>query len=126
MRQIFFRLLSLFRSGRAEQELSREIESHLQLLEDQYVARGMGREAARYAARRQKARAHAVPPSAVRVASLAPRGASMPGGTLVALGPFAILLTTAPGYTLNFGNTRAWLLIAGMMLVPMMAALFWS
>jgi uncharacterized membrane protein len=27
-----------------------------------------------------------------------------------------------PGYTLNMGNLRAWLLIAGMMLVPMIAA----
>ena len=52
MRQIFLRLLSLFRSDRAEQELSREINSHLQLLEDQYVAKGMDPEEARYAARR--------------------------------------------------------------------------
>src|SRR5687767_4166171 len=52
MRRIFFRLLSLFRSDRAEQELSREINSHLQLLEDQYVAKGMDSEEARYAARR--------------------------------------------------------------------------
>jgi uncharacterized membrane protein len=27
-----------------------------------------------------------------------------------------------PGYGLNMGNPRAWLLIAGMMLVPMIAA----
>ena len=26
------------------------------------------------------------------------------------------------GYTLNMGNSRAWLLIAGMMLAPMIAA----
>jgi uncharacterized membrane protein len=43
----------------------------------------------------RKARAHAVPSSAVRVASLAPRDMSMPGGALVAVGPFAILLATA-------------------------------
>jgi hypothetical protein len=43
----------------------------------------------------RKARAHAVAPSGVRVASLVPRDTSLPGGTLVALGPFAILLATA-------------------------------
>lgn len=43
----------------------------------------------------RKARAHAVPPSDVRVASLAPRDTSLPGGTLFAVGPFAILLATA-------------------------------
>jgi putative ABC transport system permease protein len=52
MRRIFFRLLSLFRADRAEQELSREINSHLQLLEDQYVAKGMAPAEARDAARR--------------------------------------------------------------------------
>jgi uncharacterized membrane protein len=44
---------------------------------------------------RQKARAHAVPPSGVRVASLVPRDTSLPGGALFAAGPFAILLATA-------------------------------
>ena len=53
MRRIFFRLLSSFRSGRAERELSREIRSHLQLIEDQYIARGMDPEEARYAALRE-------------------------------------------------------------------------
>jgi uncharacterized membrane protein len=43
----------------------------------------------------RKARAHAVPPSDVRVASLVPRDTSLPGGPLFAAGPFAILLTTA-------------------------------
>jgi uncharacterized membrane protein len=43
----------------------------------------------------RKARAHAVPPSDVRVASLVPRDTSLPGGTLFAVGPFAILLATA-------------------------------
>jgi uncharacterized membrane protein len=44
---------------------------------------------------RQKARAHAVPPSDVRVASLVTRDTSMPGGALFTAGPFAILLATA-------------------------------
>jgi putative ABC transport system permease protein len=52
MRRIIFRLLSSFRSGGAERELSREIRSHLQLLEDQYIAKGMNAEEARYAALR--------------------------------------------------------------------------
>jgi len=43
----------------------------------------------------RKARAHAVPPSDVRVASLVPRDSSLPGGALFAAGPFAILLATA-------------------------------
>src|SRR3954468_10387592 len=52
MRRIILRLLSSFRSTRAEQELAREIRSHLQLLEDQYLASGMDATEARYAARR--------------------------------------------------------------------------
>lgn len=43
----------------------------------------------------RRARAHAVPPSDVRVASLVPRDTSLPGGTPFAVGPFAILLATA-------------------------------
>jgi uncharacterized membrane protein len=43
----------------------------------------------------RQARAHAVPPSDVRVASLVPRDTSLPGGALFAVGPFAILLATA-------------------------------
>ncbi len=52
MRLTILRLLSSFRSSRAERELAREIRSHLQLLEDQYIARGMDAEEARYAALR--------------------------------------------------------------------------
>src|SRR5918992_3155801 len=52
MRRTIFRLLSSFRSSRAERELAREIRSHLQLLEDQYIASGMDAKEARYAARR--------------------------------------------------------------------------
>ena len=43
----------------------------------------------------RKARAHAVPPSDVRVASLVPRDTSLPGRALFAGGPFSILLATA-------------------------------
>ncbi len=52
MRRTILRLLSSFRSSRAERELTREIRSHLQLLEDQYIATGMDAKEARYAARR--------------------------------------------------------------------------
>src|SRR4029453_10971355 len=52
MRRTILRLLSSFRSSRAEQELAREVRSHLQLLEDQYIAKGMDTEEARYAALR--------------------------------------------------------------------------
>src|SRR3954462_3584088 len=52
MRRTIRRLLSSFRSSRAEQELTRESRSHLQLLEGQYLAKGMDPAEARYAARR--------------------------------------------------------------------------
>ena len=52
MRRFFLRLFSFLRPGRAEEELSREIESHMQLLEDDFVARGMPPAEARIAARR--------------------------------------------------------------------------
>src|SRR5687767_10503782 len=52
MRRTLLRLLSSFRSSRAERELAREIRSHLQLLKDQYIARGMDAEEARCAALR--------------------------------------------------------------------------
>ena len=52
LRRILFRLLSFFRLTRAEADLSREIDSHLLLLEDEYVAKGMTRADARHAARR--------------------------------------------------------------------------
>ena len=51
-RRTILRLLSSFRSRRAERELAREIRSHVQLLEDQYIARGMDVEEAHYAALR--------------------------------------------------------------------------
>jgi uncharacterized membrane protein len=43
----------------------------------------------------RKARAHAVPPSDVRIASLVTRDTSLPGGALFVAGPFAILLVAA-------------------------------
>ena len=52
IRRFFLRLLSFFRPGAAEAELSREIRSHLQLLEDRFVAQGLPNDEARLAARR--------------------------------------------------------------------------
>lgn len=52
VRRFLRRLSTLFRFSRAEHELSREITAHLQLLEDQFVAQGMSRHDARYAAKR--------------------------------------------------------------------------
>lgn len=52
LRRFFRRLAALVRSGRAERDLSREITAHLQLLEDDFVAGGMSRAAARAAAKR--------------------------------------------------------------------------
>src|SRR5688572_14044300 len=52
IRRFLRRLLSLVRSDRAEHDLAREIDAHLQLLEDQFVAQGMSAGDARVAARR--------------------------------------------------------------------------
>ena len=52
VRRFLLRLLPLFRSDRAEHELAREIRAHLQLLEDQFAARGMSAADARRAATR--------------------------------------------------------------------------
>jgi putative ABC transport system permease protein len=52
IRRCVLRLLSLFRHDAAEAELSREIRSPLQLLEDEHVAKGTSRDDARLAARR--------------------------------------------------------------------------
>jgi putative ABC transport system permease protein len=46
------RITTLFRSGRAEQQLQRELASHLALLEEEFRGRGMAPDEARVAARR--------------------------------------------------------------------------
>jgi predicted permease len=52
LRRILLRIVTLFRSNKAEADLAREMNAHLQILEDDFVARGMSREAAYRAARR--------------------------------------------------------------------------
>ena len=52
IRRFFSRLITFVRAGKADSELTREINAHLQLLEDQFVAQGMTSEDARYAAKR--------------------------------------------------------------------------
>ena len=52
MRRLVHRLLTLVRPNRAEADLTREIDAHLQLLEDQFVAKGLPHGEARHAARR--------------------------------------------------------------------------
>lgn len=52
MRLFFHRLSASFRGRRAEAELAREISAHLQFLEEKFVAEGMSREEARFAAKR--------------------------------------------------------------------------
>jgi len=51
-RRVLRRLANAFRPGRAEPDLAREMASHLALLEDDFVRRGMTREDAQVAARR--------------------------------------------------------------------------
>ena len=52
MRRFINRLLNLFRPRRADSDLSREMDAHLALLEDEHVRRGLTRAEARLAARR--------------------------------------------------------------------------
>ncbi len=52
IRQFFLRILSLFRHDRAEDELAREVNSHLELLADQFRAQGLSPQDAKLAARR--------------------------------------------------------------------------
>src|SRR5688500_20388124 len=52
LRQFLLRLLSPFRNGEAEHELTREVESHLALLEDEFLAKGMSPADAKLEARR--------------------------------------------------------------------------
>jgi predicted permease len=52
MRQLIFRLLALVWHNRAEDELAREMDAHLAMLEEEHVRRGMTRDEARFAARR--------------------------------------------------------------------------
>ena len=52
MRRSFLRLANLFRNRRAEHEMSREIDAHLSLLQDEFERRGVPPEEARLAARR--------------------------------------------------------------------------
>jgi predicted permease len=52
IRRLFAKLDNLIRRGRAESELNREVASHLALLEDEFVRRGMSPEEARMEARR--------------------------------------------------------------------------
>jgi predicted permease len=52
LRRILLRFFSLFTNSKAEAELDREIAAHLQLLEDDFLDRGMTPEEARRAARR--------------------------------------------------------------------------
>jgi putative ABC transport system permease protein len=52
LRRLLRRLAALFHQNRAETDLAREIDAHLQLLEDQFVEKGLPRGEARLAARR--------------------------------------------------------------------------
>src|SRR6058998_2196386 len=52
LRVLVSRLIGLFRTDRTDWELDEELRSHLELLVEENLARGMSREDARYAARR--------------------------------------------------------------------------
>jgi predicted permease len=52
LRRLISRLVAFFRADKADSDLTREIDAHLQLLEDEFVAKGMTGVEARYATRR--------------------------------------------------------------------------
>lgn len=52
LRRFLHRLLAFVRFNAAESDLAREIDAHLQLIEDEHVANGLSRDEARLAARR--------------------------------------------------------------------------
>src|SRR5947209_16928260 len=52
MRRSLARFANLFRRGRAERELAREIEAHLAMLQEDFEARGLTADEAKLAARR--------------------------------------------------------------------------
>jgi len=52
IRQFLMRIVALLRGDRSEGDLAREIDSHLALLEDQFIAKGMTPADAKLAARR--------------------------------------------------------------------------
>lgn len=52
IRQFMLKIATLLRHAHAEREMTREIASHLQLLEDRYLAQGLSLDEARLAARR--------------------------------------------------------------------------
>jgi putative ABC transport system permease protein len=52
LRRFLLRLLAFMTPGRANADITRELAAHLRLLEDDFVARGMSPEQARFAARR--------------------------------------------------------------------------
>jgi predicted permease len=111
IRRLLARLLSLFRSSRAEAELTREMQAHLQLVEDQFLARGMSATEARYAARRafggvEQAKEHQRDARAFRSLAGWPMdlklGARMllktPGLTLVGVFALAVAIGTGAAY----------------------------
>src|SRR6266511_3776144 len=53
VRQLLIRLVNTFWRSRAERQLSREIEAHLAILEEDFLQRGLSPDAARVAARRE-------------------------------------------------------------------------
>jgi putative ABC transport system permease protein len=53
LRQFLLRLVNTLRRSRAEQQMSREVDAHLAILEEGFLRRGMSPEAARLAARRE-------------------------------------------------------------------------
>ena len=50
IRRFFSRLIAFFRANQADSDLTREIDAHLQLLQDQFIAKGMTPEEAGYSA----------------------------------------------------------------------------
>src|SRR5688500_10864896 len=104
-RRALRRLFSSFVRSRDEHNLSREMNAHLQLLEDEFVAKGMPRDEARYAAKRafggvEQAKEHQRDARAFRALAGWPMdmklGARMlvksPGLTIIAVAALAVAI----------------------------------
>src|SRR4051812_26776367 len=116
LRRFFLRLVSLLRTRRAETELSREIESHLQLLQDRFLEQGMNAEEARHAARRafggvEQAKDHQRDSRTFRWLANSKLGlklgvrmlAKYPGLSLVAVIGMALAIAIGGGYFTGLG-----------------------
>src|SRR4051794_8979765 len=104
LRRLLLRFANAFRSGAAEDELARETDAHLSLLEDEYQRRGMTAEQARLAAKNAFAVTCRTREIGVRVAMGAQRSDII--GMVVRHGMGLVGLGAAAGLALAAASSR--------------------